>query len=193
MGIDEPQWSHLASRAQRGDREALSELSSAVWPSLRRWALLELSDRSLAEDASQEALVKMIRHLSLWSTDRPFAPWLHAIVRNAARDQRSRRGEVREEDEQGIADAHTDQRIDLHRTAQRALAAFDRCSPRQRQLLDLCDIQGLTPTEAASMLGIAAGTARALLHQGRSTIRAEVLRESGEEVLTMLKGVNHGV
>ncbi|MEQ1506824.1 MAG: RNA polymerase sigma factor [Myxococcota bacterium] len=190
--MDEPGWSHHARRAQAGDRAALAALAAAVWPWVRRWALLELADRSLAEDASQEALVRMIRHLGTWTGDRPFTPWLHAVVRNAARDQRAKQPEVREPTDRGAdPDASDlDRALDLSRTAERALAAFDQCTPRQRQLLDLCDRQGHTPSEAAVVLGIAAGTARALLHQGRATIRAEVLR--GTDVVGLLNGVNHG-
>jgi RNA polymerase sigma-70 factor (ECF subfamily) len=193
VGLDEPRWSLLAKEAVAGDRAALASLSASVWPWVRRWALLEVKDPALAEDASQEALVRLIRHLDGWSADRPFAPWLHAIVRNAARDVRTRRGEVAEPEDAGADDPHAEHGIDLRRTADRALAAFDRCSPRQRQVVDLCDRQGHTPTEAAALLGIAPGTARALLHQGRRTIRAEVLRESGDDVIALLRGANHGV
>jgi RNA polymerase sigma-70 factor, ECF subfamily len=190
--VDEAEWSRAAGRARTGDREALGALAAVVWPWVRRWAFLELRDPAMAEDGAQEALVRMIRHLGSWSPDRPFAPWLHAIVRNAARDLRARQSDVSEADERG-AENRLDQALDLRRTAAIALAAFDRCSPRQRQLLDLCDRQGHTPIEAARILGIAPGTARALLHQGRTTIRAELMRDSGNEVLAMLKGVNHGV
>lgn len=193
MGVDEPRWSHEARLARRGDRAALATLSATVWPWVRRWALLELREPALAEDVSQESLVRMIRHLATWSPDRPFAPWLHTVVRNVARDLRARQSDVREADDRAIEDPRVEQGLDLRRTAALALAAFDRCSPRQRQLLDLCDRQGHTPTEAAALLGIAPGTARALLHQGRTTIRTEVLRASGDEVLALLKGVTHGV
>jgi RNA polymerase sigma-70 factor (ECF subfamily) len=191
--IAEAEWAQEAGRARAGDRAALASLSAKIWPWVRRWALLELKDPALAEDAAQEALVRVIRHLGSWSADRPFAPWLHALVRNTARDLRARQGEVREAQDQGSGEPHLDRGLDLRRTADRALAAFDSCTPRQRQLLDLCDRQGLSPTEAAEMLGIAPGTARALLHQGRSVIRAEILRASGDEVLALLKGARHGV
>lgn len=191
--IAETEWSAEAGRARAGDRAALASLSAKIWPWVRRWALLELQEPALAEDAAQEALVRVIRHLDSWSPDRPFAPWLHSVVRNAARDLRAKRGEVREAEDQGVCEAHPELGLDLRRTADRALAAMGSCTPRQRQLLDLCDRQGLTPSEAAEMLGIAPGTARALLHQGRSVIRAEILRDSGDEVLALLKGARHGV
>ena len=195
MGIDERAWTDAARAALAGGREALSALASLVWPSVRRWSLLELSDPSLADDASQEALVRMIRHIHGWDPDRPFAPWLHTLVRNAARDTRARRGDVREparEEERGIEPSH-DLRLDLRRTASLALAAFARCSPRQRAALDLCDLQGHTPAEAAEILGVAPGTLRALLHQGRRVVRDAVMSETGGEGEALLRGASRGL
>jgi RNA polymerase sigma-70 factor (ECF subfamily) len=77
---------------------------------------------------------------------------------------------------------------DLRRTVDVALAAFDRLTPRQRQVVDLCDRRDHTPTEAAELLDIAPGTARALLHQGRRAVREAVLAETGADVLELLRG-----
>lgn len=193
MGIDERAWALAAIRARSGGREEMSALCALVWPSVRRWSLIELRDPALAEDAAQEALVRLIRHLSTWAQSRPFSSWLHAVVRNAARDVRSRQGEVREAEEAAALEPRLDRSIDLRRAAARALAAFDECTDRQRQILDLCDMQGLRPTEAAEILQIAPGTARALLHQARRTLRAALLRSSGSEVIALVAGRSHGV
>ena len=71
-----------------GDRDALEHVAELYWPRIRRWAYLELGDASLAEDAAQEALIRLIRFAPRYDPARPFTPWLRSIVRNAARDQR---------------------------------------------------------------------------------------------------------
>lgn len=188
MESEEHRWAGWARRARAGDRPALDALCAEVWPRLRRWALLETGEVALAEDAAQDSLVRLIRHLPQWSPERPFGPWLRAVVRNASRDARTRRGEVRSADREVTAGPDgPDRRLDLRRAADRALAAFARCTPRQREVLDLCDLRGHTPAEAAERLGIAQGTARALLHQGRSVLRAELV---GDEVRALLGEVD---
>ncbi len=67
--------------------------------------------------------------------------------------------------------------LDLHRASAKALGCLAKLSPRQRQVLDLCDRGHATPTEAAAELGIAASTARALLHQARSVLRRALLAD----------------
>lgn len=183
--MTEPDPSTLRA-ARAGDRAALADLCRQWWPVMRRWALLELGDPVSAEDAAQEALVRLMRFLATWRDDRPFAPWLHAIVRNAARDVVARRGEVLEPVGEEASEPRTED-LDLRRTASVAIAAFERLSPRQRQVVDLCDRGGHTPAEAAELLEIAPGTARALLHQGRQALRAAILGVAGPEVLELLR------
>ncbi len=45
---------------------------------------------------------------------------------------------------------------------------------RQRLVLELRDVQGLSSEEAAEALGISVGNARVLLHRARSTVRAGI-------------------
>jgi RNA polymerase sigma-70 factor (ECF subfamily) len=182
-------WTEHATAATSGDRSAWDTLARLVWPSVRRWALLELGDETLADDAAQESLVRLFRHLGTWRRERPFGPWLHAVVRNAARDvfHRHPRPVVPLLPEPSAAPT-VDRDVDLQRAAAHALAAFERCTPRQRQLIDLCDRQGLSPAEAAELLDIEPGTARALLHQARTTVRRRVLAACGDDVTSLLHG-----
>ncbi len=186
---DTPQ-DELVRRAQKGDRAALQDLAARWWPVMRRWAILQLGDAPYAEDACQEALIRLIRFLGKYDTRRPFRAWLHAVVRNccndvAARRTRLRRREVVLDFEMGHR-PNPDRDMDLGRTADRALEAFGKLSPRQRQVFDLCDRQGLTPSQAAEVLDIAAGTARATLFAARKALRARMLAK-GPDVLELLR------
>lgn len=182
----------LIVAAQSGERQAVDLLARRWWPSVRRWALLELGQRALAEDASQEALVRLVRFVHQCDPERPFSSWLRQIVRNACRDQRQRvagRREAPWTDRGSLVDrqaAGRDRDIDLERCAKKALEGFSRLSPRQRQVVDLVDLQGKTAVQAAAELGIAAGTARALLHQGRRALRVR-LAAYGPSVISLLR------
>jgi RNA polymerase sigma-70 factor (ECF subfamily) len=58
---------------------------------------------------------------------------------------------------------------ELHSLVEAAMVTLP---PAQREVVTLRDVEGWTPDEVSSALGIAATTQRALLHHGRTRIRA---------------------
>jgi len=54
---------------------------------------------------------------------------------------------------------------------------FDDLPPRQREVLDLADLQGFAPGEIAEMLKMNPVTVRAHLFRARRTLRARMLEE----------------
>ncbi|MCB9676378.1 MAG: RNA polymerase sigma factor [Alphaproteobacteria bacterium] len=164
----------LLAAAIAGDRSALGGVAELYYPRMRRWALLETGgDAAHADDAVQEALVRWIRFAHTYRADQPFGPWMRTLVRNAARDVRRPRGIL------GFLpwarpSQRPDRATDLSRSARRVLDHLGRLTPRQRELVDLCDLQGLPAAEAARELGIDAGTARVHLHEARKRLKAEL-------------------
>jgi RNA polymerase sigma-70 factor (ECF subfamily) len=72
--------------ACRGDSEALGELYKRYYPTMVWVAYAALLDRSLAEDAAQQAFATAcVKMRDLRRFDR-FGPWLTTICRNAAQD-----------------------------------------------------------------------------------------------------------
>src|SRR4029078_3061711 len=86
--------SELVARAQRGDEDAYEELVRMHQGIAFRTALLTTGTPGAAEEAAQDAFVKGFRALRRFRTERPFRPWLLAIVANEARNRRraARRG-----------------------------------------------------------------------------------------------------
>ena len=52
---------------------------------------------------------------------------------------------------------------------------FERLPSRQRQIFDLADLQGFTPTEIGEMLGMNPVTVRANLCKARRAIRSQLI------------------
>lgn len=169
----------LVRRARAGQRAAQDALARELWPRMRRWAFLELADAAAADDACQEALVRMLRHLHRYDPDRgSFVGWMRTITRNAARDQRRGRGpEV-----DGVV-VPLDRSVDLRRSAGRALDALRCLTPKQRHAIDLCDWQGLSAVDAARCMDCTPGTVRVHLHDARKRLREEL----GGEVHALVK------
>ncbi|MGY1702292.1 RNA polymerase sigma factor [Geodermatophilus sp. SYSU D00766] len=105
-------------------------------------------------------------------------PWLFGIARlclaNAARSSR-RAGRLGARLAEAMADVSVPDPAALHEdgTLRRSVrAALDQLSPEDRELVTLVAWEGLTPAQAATALGIAAGTARVRLHRARTKLRA---------------------
>jgi len=164
----------------------MDPLVNRWWPLIRRWALMDLGDRALAEDASQEAVVRILRLGHTYRADRPFRGWLRTLVRNCGRDVR-RRQLLRSPEPVATPTWPTvDRSIDFGRSADLALRCFARLPAEQREVLDLCHHQGLTPTQAADRMGVTAGNARVLLHRARRSLR-RALAAHRDELLDLLR------
>lgn len=176
----------LIDAARGGDRDALDAFSRWVWPQVRRLALVVTGDPTLADDAAQEATMRILRALPSFDPGRPFGPWMRTIVRNTSRNTRDRAdAPVEPTVERAIRPDH-DRRLDLDAAAAHALCAFATLTPRQRELIELCDHQGLTPAEAAAELDIAQGTARTTLHAARHALRRALLADR-PDLLALLR------
>ena len=116
-------------------------------PRVRIWALVELGDPVLADDAAQESVIAMVRFLEKYDTGRPFRPWLRTLVRNQCRTVQRKRKRIPNQTvpETASSNLDIDRALDLDRAAQRALDAFCGLKPRQRQIIDLVDRQDLAP------------------------------------------------
>ena len=175
----------LLRRAADGDDQALDELARAVWPDIRRWALLELGDAASADDASQETLVRLLRNVRALDAERPIEGWLRTVVRNCCRDLRRREGRAARPVAPEPEANDLDRAVDLRRGARAAIDAYGELTPRQREVWDLIDRQGLPSAEVADTLGIADGTVRALLHQARRALREALIEHP--EIRSLLR------
>src|SRR5450756_120396 len=80
----------MVEQARSGDRDAFSALAGSVVDRLYATAVLILRDRSMAEDATQETILRAWRDLpSLRDPDR-FDAWLRRVLVNACRDEARR-------------------------------------------------------------------------------------------------------
>ena len=76
----------LVDRARRGDREAFGVLAGGAVDRLYGIARLILRDAELAEDATQEALVRAWRDLRTLRDVERFDAWLYRLIVRACAD-----------------------------------------------------------------------------------------------------------
>ena len=164
------------------DRTTFERLVLEHLPAAHRFAVRLTGDVDAAEEVMQEALLKASRGWESFEGRSAFRTWLFQVVVNAFRDHRSARerhganGRSRPLPEE-LADRRAvdpARQSDAAEQGERIAAMVSALPPRQREVFVLHAYEGLTPAEAAGVLGISESNARANLHFARARLR-EVL------------------
>src|SRR5918994_7460849 len=168
----------LVKRAQGGDETAFASLAVAIGDRLHAISRRVLRDVSLAEDATQQALMNIWRDLPQLRDPERFEGWAYRLVVRAcyAESRRERRWSptlrVLERDAAATADldrvAHRDQ---LER-------GFRALSVDHRAVVVLHHYLGLSIQEVADALAIPIGTVRSRLFYAMRGLRAAL--DAGE-------------
>ena len=178
----------LASRAALGDNHAFDEITTRYQARVYRLAC-RLVDQNDAPDVVQEAFLSVYRNLSSFRQESRFGTWLYRIVTNAAlmhrraltrRPVESLEAFLPEFDATGrhcrtpaelqVA-AQADELLDRRVLAEEATAALDRLPDLYRSAFVLRDLEELTTTEVADVLGVEPATVRQRVHRARLMLR----------------------
>ncbi len=176
--------------AQGGDRRALDTLLRRHADALHGLCRRITGNDADAADATQEALLAIVRGLGRFDGRSAFSTWAYRVATNACLDElrRRRRRPEPTDDERldvlrsgGVAtdDRSVDSvgdRIDID-------AALSELSPEFRAAVVLRDLLGLEYAEISEVLGIPAGTVRSRIARGRGAL-ADRLRADGNPEAT---------
>jgi RNA polymerase sigma-70 factor, ECF subfamily len=184
LSTDEPE---LVVRVQQGDRDAYAVLVTRHLPRGYRIAWRILRHREDSEDAVQEAFLRALERIDQCDPERSFGPWFFRIVATTAinRQRSAKRRETEELSEREVSEAVGPAESATLAVLRGEVDAVLATLPAvQRQLLELVTFEEFTPTEAAQVLDIPAGTARWHLHEARKTLRTQLqawLGDGGED------------
>lgn len=174
-------------RAAAGDDEAFRELVQRVHPRLWRWALARTGDPDAADEAVQQTLIRMHRGLPGFDGNATLTSWLYRILANVTIDlhrAESRRLMIREDavEEQTTEREAPDPVRAIHadRMAGAVRDFFEALPPRQREVMELVDFEGLAAVDVAELLDLAPGSVRASLFKARRTLRQRILERYPE-------------
>ena len=182
--LDPSLQARLVDAARAGDRRALDQLlrlqHDRIWKVCRRIT----GNDADAADATQEALIAIVRGLPRFDGRAAFGTWCYRIATNACLDElrrRRRRPTLGGDDdavEQSISAAPMIERVVTDRiTVDAALASLSDEFRVPVILRDLCD---LDYQEIAEVLDIPAGTVRSRISRGRSAL-AGLLRNQADD------------
>lgn len=162
----------LVERAMQGDEEAFDALVGRIGDSMHSVARRILRDTSLAQDATQQALLDAWRYLPTLRDPDRFEAWSHRLLVRAcyaeSRRERRQHGNLRLlTPTDHVPDSAS--RVAIQEQLDRG---FRRLSVEHRTVVVLVHYLGLTPTEAAERMGTPPGTARSRLHYALLQMRA---------------------
>ncbi|MCS0605453.1 RNA polymerase sigma factor [Streptomyces sp. LP11] len=167
----------LARCAAAGDSGALDRLLTELRPEVVRRCARFLPCREDAEEAAQDVLLQVARHITRFEGRSRFGTWLYTVVANCCRQKyrelkrRAAEQPVVIEPSQAVDPRTTSviagSRVDL-------LEALDRLEREHPQLvapLVYRDICQLDYAEVAERVGIPLGTLKSRLHEARKQVR----------------------
>jgi RNA polymerase sigma-70 factor (ECF subfamily) len=183
----------IRSLVERGEmeeaRERFAGLVTAHQRRASRIAYQYLRDAEEADEAVQDAFVKVFAHIASYREAWPFEVWFTRILINGCLDRRKARArrdrwfvsstEMKPADEirastsaSGTASgANPEARLLARERRARLAAAIDRLDGRQRDVFMLCHYGDCTPREVSAMIGLNESTVRVHLFRAARKLR----------------------
>ncbi|MGH3497473.1 MAG: RNA polymerase sigma factor [Nocardioidaceae bacterium] len=176
----EPSLDELARSAAQGDTTSLETLLAQIQPRVMRLCMRMLPCREDAEEACQDAMLRVALKIDTFRGQSKFTTWLHTVAGNSARQtyrSLKRRAAERPTDQMPThADPRTTSviagsRLDLLE----ALETLERDRPELVEVLVMRDVAELDYAEIARQLNAPLGTVKSRIHDARLKIRPLLL------------------
>jgi len=178
---DEQQWSQWMAAAQDGDADAYQRLLRALARVIERFLRSRFGALEFLEDCVQECLLALHQGRHTFDPQRPFRPWMFAIVRHKAIDMlRKRRVHSRHIDSFAVdneAEDALNSVPDKTNAVEDVVASgqfFHGLSPSYRQALLLTKVEGFSIREAAQQEGISEVAMKVRVHRAMQELKKEL-------------------
>ena len=176
----------VAVRFRDGDADAVRAVYRKYGRLVYAVAHKVLGDRTLAEDATQQAFVQAWKAAGSYDPSRDLGPWLATIARRAAIDVHRREARRAAQPLEDVAPAHPAV-VTMPPSAERAYdiwevrRAIEELPDDEREVVRLQHLDGLTHAEVAVRLDVPVGTVKSRSFRAHKRLagRLGYLREAG--------------
>lgn len=165
-------WRDLVVKAQGGDALAYRQLLGEIAPFVRRVVAKGLPTLDAADDVAQEVLISVHKALATYRADRPFLPWLMAIVNfrrtdylrayYARQGHRQAPTEILDNLEDVTSEGGTPESTGRYDDI---LQAVEELPERQKEVFRLVKLEGLSTQEAANKTGMSVSAIKVSVHR----------------------------
>ena len=173
----------LIQRTAAGDREAFATLYRRHQAAVYRFARLMTGSSPAAEDVVQEVFLALMNDAARYDAGRAaLTTYLFGMARRVTRRRLLREHRFVELiNGDGAEDVAPNASEVLERsdTLQRLRGAILSLPSRYREVVILCDLEGVTYETAAASIGCAIGTIRSRLHRARQLLATKLRRTDG--------------
>ncbi len=164
----------LIREAKAGDTSAFERIVVLHQNLVLRVAQRLLLNGGDAKDAAQEVFLRLHRNLRRFQQEQDFAPWLYRMTVNICHDVRRRKRQEISLD--NALEAHdvspsAEASVLLRQQRQLVVAALGSLSEREREVIVLRDLEGLSTAEVAAITGVSETTVRSQISMGRVKIK----------------------
>lgn len=173
----------LVERSRRGDARAYEDLVRLHQAPAFRVACVLTGSPADAEEVVQDSFVKAWRAIGRFRPGAPFRPWLLGIVANEAKTSRRSAGRrqawtaraAQEQGVTGVSSAPSAESVVLDEEERELLLeALGGLPARDRMVLELRYLLGLSEAEMAAALGIRPGTVKSRLSRALQRLREDM-------------------
>jgi RNA polymerase sigma-70 factor (ECF subfamily) len=182
--------SELLKLMLAGNEEALSILYERRQRNIYRFAMQMTGSPQISEDVTQDVFIVLIRNGAMFDERRgTLNSFLLGVARNLVRQRISRERLFvslnSEIDDPGVCDENQSSfdlaeelaRDELIESVRKAVLTLP---TRYREVVVLCDLQGMSYVEVAKVLSCAVGTVRSRLHRARAMLLKKFRPENEE-------------
>ena len=173
-----------------GDVEAFDILFQRYHARVRAVCMRFVGDEALAEDLVQETFYNVIRALARVDESFNFGAWVHRIAVNICQDELRRRNRRAVHVDQSANDpeeamlkladndraGHPEEALEMANLRALVWEVAKKLPERQRMVLTLRELQGLSYASIAHVMGITDAAVETLLHRARKRFKEEYLR-----------------
>ena len=170
----------LIERARGGDAMAFDQIMIAHQQRVLATAWRMLGNSEDARDAAQEVFLRVYKHLHKYDAQQEFSGWLYRIIINVCRDAARKRKNNHSSFEAEIEVGHLlnltskdNSESAAIKAEQQAIVmkALSTLTEKERAVIVLRDLEGLSTEEVAQILGTSQTTVRSQISTARTKIK----------------------
>jgi RNA polymerase sigma-70 factor (ECF subfamily) len=204
------------ARYRDGDVAAFDHIFTKYHGRIRALCQRYVGDGQASEDMVQETFYNVLKTIDRIDPDFNFSAWIHRIAVNLCHDELRRRDRAHTHVEQPGLDieaavlrvpdddreGHPEQALEMTHLRSVVWEVAKRLPERQRMVITLRELQGLSYASIATVMGISQSAVETLLHRARKRFKEEYLAVEGHAaqadrsdcatVTYLLEHIRHG-
>lgn len=169
------EWSALAVAAQGGDKRAYAQLLNALVPFIKGRIAGGLANPDWIDDITQDVLISVHKSLGTYSSDRPFKPWVNAIIQFRRTDFLRKYYKGKKVKESSAENAHIYEQNVTNapyagelKDIEGAIAALPE---KQQKIFKMIKIEGYSAQEVGNEMGMSVSAVKVSAHRTTNKLK----------------------